>query len=84
MNLIQIQLKTIGMQICKKIYSIFSCEYVVGKNKLIHKYEKTPFHSFSFGNELTNSNLELSNVWQLEEPKVVLPKLVPLNHCHWN
>jgi hypothetical protein len=44
------------------MYSISSCEYVVGKNKLTHKYEKTPFHSSSFGNELTNSNLELSNV----------------------
>jgi hypothetical protein len=29
---------------------------------LIHKYEKTPFHASSFGNELTSSNLELSNV----------------------
>jgi hypothetical protein len=52
------------------------------KQKLIQKFGKTPFHASSFGNELTNSNLELSNVWQLEEPKVVLPKPTPMNHHH--
>jgi hypothetical protein len=54
-----------------KIYSISSCEYVVGKKYSIYTYEKTPFHSFSIGNELTNSNLELSNVQRFEEPKIV-------------
>jgi hypothetical protein len=42
----------------------------------------TPFHASSLGNELTNSNSELSNVWQYEEPKVVLPKPFPMNHHH--
>jgi hypothetical protein len=32
------------------------------KKSLIHKYEKTPFHASSFGNELTNTNLKSSNV----------------------
>jgi hypothetical protein len=44
------------------MYSIFSFKYVVGKKIKIHKYEKTLFHASSLGNELTNSNLELSNV----------------------
>jgi hypothetical protein len=64
------------------MYSISSCEYVVGKNK-IHKYEKTFFHAFSLGNELTNSNLELSNVWWFEKPKVVLPKPTIMNHLFY-
>jgi hypothetical protein len=54
-----------------EMYSISSCEYVVGKKYSIYTYEKTPFHSFSVGNELTNSNLELSNVQRFEEPKIV-------------
>jgi hypothetical protein len=49
------------------------------EKELIHKYEKTPFHASSFGNELTSFNLELSNVWQLEEPKIVLPKPALIN-----
>jgi hypothetical protein len=32
------------------------------EKSLIHKYEKTPFHASLLGNELTSSNLELSNV----------------------
>ncbi len=64
-----------------KMYSIYYCEYVVGK--IINtQTEKTPFHASSLGNELTNSNLELSNVQQFEEPKVVLPKPSPMNHQH--
>jgi len=47
-------------------------------------WKDTGFHAFSLGNELTNSNLEFSNVWQLEEFKVVLPKLVPMNHFQEN
>jgi hypothetical protein len=54
------------------------------EKKLIHKYEKTPFYSSSLGNELTNFDLELSNLWQLEEFKVVLLELIPMSHCHWN
>jgi hypothetical protein len=47
-------------------------------------WKDTCFHADLVGNELTNSDLELSNVWQLEEPKVVLPKLIPMNHCQEN
>lgn len=54
------------------------------KKNSIHKYEETPFDAFSFGNELTNFSLELSNVRQLEELKVVLCKPTLMNHCHWN
>jgi hypothetical protein len=41
-----------------------------------------PLH---LGMGYTNSNVELSNLqWQLMEPKIVLPKLVLMNHFHWN
>jgi len=83
LNWFQMQLKTIDIANWWKMYSLSFCEYVVGK-KLIHKFEKTSFHPSSLRNELTNSNLELSNVWRLEEPKVVIPKSIPMNHCHWN
>jgi hypothetical protein len=51
------------------------------EKKLIHKFEKTPFHASSLGNE-RNSNLELSNVQQLKEPKVILLKPASMNHHH--
>ncbi len=64
------------------MYSISSCEYVVGKEINTQIGKRFFFHAFSLGNELTNSNLELSNVWWLEELKVVLPKPTLMNHHH--
>ncbi len=61
LNCIQIQSKTIGMQIGGKCIQYLLMNMLLEKS-LIHKFEKTPFHASSLGNELTNSNLELSNV----------------------
>jgi hypothetical protein len=41
-----------------------------------HKYEKTHFHASSLGNGLN----KFCKVQQLEESKVVLPKLALMNH----
>ncbi len=46
------------MQIGGKCTQYFFVNMLLKKNK-IHKYEKTSFHP---SNELTNSNVELSNV----------------------
>jgi hypothetical protein len=69
------------MQIGGKCIQYLLVNMLLEKN-LIQKFEKTPFHASSLGNELTNSDLKLSNVQQLKEPKVILPKLASMNHHH--
>ncbi len=72
--------------VCKLVENVFNIFLWIccWKKKLIYKYEKTPFNASYVGNELTSSNLELSNVRWFEEPKIVLPKLASMNDCHWN
>jgi hypothetical protein len=49
-----------------------------------HKFEKTPLYASSLGNGLNEFQLKLFNLWQLIEPKTILPKLAPMNNCYWN
>jgi hypothetical protein len=49
------------MQIGGECIQCFLVNMLLEKNS-IHKFEKTPFHASSLGNELTNSKLELFNV----------------------
>jgi hypothetical protein len=74
LNCIQIQLKTNGMQNDEKRFKIFLWIWC-----WILLFLKTPFHAF-----LIESGLNKSPVWQFMKPKVLLPKLTSMNHCHWN
>jgi hypothetical protein len=76
LNWIQIQLKTVGVQIGGKCIQYFLM------NMSLEKTFNTQIWNDSFPCIFTWE--WVNNVWQYEEPKVVLPKPFPMNHHHQN
>ncbi len=70
---------------CKRYWK-HACEYGVEKKPLkIHKSKKAHFHFSLFGNWLNRFLIwNCHPKGQLMIPKSILPKLVPMNHRHWN
>ncbi len=88
---IQIQLNKNGMQFGIEYIENFLATMVLEKKKdnlKKHKSVKTPFHLSLLGNWLnkflfgTIQRKIYSTRW-LTNFKVVYPKLVSMNHCHW-